>query len=737
MKKFFYFFLGTVVLAVFSVFTYVGYIYFHWANQKEEILSRLEGYKRQLDFQRKPISGEVGSSYVDTGAVAVPSRIYGINGELIGEFYVERRNLMTIENMSPYFPEALVAAEDRRFYRHKGVDYRGIFRAFVVNLSHLSYVQGGSTITQQLAKVLFTNREKSLKRKIFELFSALEIESHYTKKEILEMYLNLIFTGHGNYGVDASARYLFNKSAKDVSLAEVAMLIGMLPSPERYSPVKNLQRSLERQKSVLVAMSQTGELDSETANKDLKKFFINWRVEKSEDGYQSRIGKFKGKEYRINLAPFFLDFIYQKLEKHFTPEVITRGGLSIYTTLDYQKQLAAKRAVMTAIERQREHYKKMAKSLKKSGKEKFAKEILETLAQTQGAFLSVHPQTGYVSALVGGYQYSNENQFNRALLANRQVGSILKPLIYYLAIKRKIITPATMLNDEKLVVGKTNFQNYDKNYLGKISARDALRKSRNTVAVKLLQTVGIDEFRRLLADLLDSKFSAMEKSVPRELGIALGSASFTPEQVVKLYMPLVYEGKSVELKYLLRVEDKLGGILWQDESSQQPRQVLEPTASYITLSMLEGVFESGGTASWVNRLRKQTDYLPFEIAGKTGTTSDYRDAWFLGMTSDEVSVVWLGHDKNITLGVGRSGGKVCSPVWIDYLRSTRQKDLPEDFYQHFSFEGTTIESFCNSSGGVPRPRQPCEDIVEDQMFYAGSEPRFFDRVEEESKDIFQ
>lgn len=739
-KKIFILLLSLLVVGAIVVSAYVGYIYVRWNGQKEDILSRLEGYKRQLDFQRKPVSGEKSSSYVDTGIVAVPSRIYGRNNELIGEFYVERRNLVTLKKMSGYFPLALVASEDRRFYKHHGVDYQGILRAIIINIMQFRYAQGGSTITQQLAKVLFTNREKSIKRKIFEVFCAKEIESHYTKKQILEMYLNLIFTGHGNYGVDASTRYLFNKSAGQVDLAEVAMIIGMLPSPGNFSPVKDLEKSLDRQKKVLAIMVSMGDIDTETANKQLKKFFAKWQVVKTADGYRSKIGKFKGKEYRINLAPFFLDSIYQKLEKHFTPEVITRGGLSIYTTLDYKRQLAAKRAVMNAIDKQREHYKQLAEKLKKSGKAQQAQKFLNAQAKTQGAFISIDPRDGSVLAMVGGYKYSGENQFNRALLAKRQTGSILKPLIYYMAIKRKAITPATLVEDTKFVVGKTNFRNYDFSYLGNISARDALRKSRNTTAVRILQQVGIDEFRRLLADLLDMRFSDLSKTVPRELGIALGTSSFTPQQVARLYMPMVNEGKSVPLKDLLLIEDKMGRVLWEKDSDDEEREVLDPIASYITLSMLEGVFEPGGTASWVGRLQEKTGYLDYEIAGKTGTTSDYRDAWFLGMTSDEVAVTWIGNDDNTTLGKGRSGGRVCSPIWVDYIRSSRQDNPPAPFYANFPFEGTTTESFCSKSGGVPRPQNPCEDVVEDQLFYAGTEPRFFDtpaETEKTSEDIFQ
>lgn len=730
-----------------TLLSYITYVYTGWNQERQEILSRLEGYKRQLDFQRKPVSGEVNSSFVDTGTVAVPSRIYGINGELIGEFYVERRNLVTIENMSSFFPLALVASEDKKFYRHHGFDAYGIMRAVLVNIMNFGYVQGGSTITQQLAKVLFTNKEKSIQRKIYELFCAIEIEKHYTKKQILEMYLNLIYTGHGNYGVDAAARFFFNKSAKDVTLPEVALIIGVLPNPENYSPIRNLARSVQRQKIVLTSMITMKSIDTETTNRELKKFFKTWQVVKKGEEYVSAIGDFQGKEYRINLAPFFLDYVYQKLQENFTPEVITRGGLSIYTTLDYKRQVSAKRAVMTAIDRQRQFYKTRIEKLNKAGKSRQAKKLSDNLEKTQGAFISVDPRDGSILAMVGGYEYSAKNQFNRALLAHRQTGSVLKPLVYYLGIKSKAITPATLLEDSKLVVGKTNFRNYDSSYLGPITARDALRKSRNTVAVRLLQSIGIDEFRQLLAELLDMPFGDLKKIVPRELGIALGTASFTPAQVASMYMPMVNEGKSVPLQYLLRVEDKMGRILWQESeanSSLNARSVLDPVASYITLTMLQGVFEQGGTAPWVNRLREQTGYLAYDIAGKTGTTSDYRDAWFLGMTSDEVSVIWIGNDTNISLGHGRTGGAVCSPVWIDYIRSSRYNNPPQNFYQDFPFQGITRESFCSASGGVPLPQNPCEDVVENQVFYSGTEPRFFDKPKDTNaasqnpnNDIFQ
>jgi len=701
-------------------------IYIDWRKQHTGILAKLSSYKQQLDYLRNPLPIEERAGEVNLGAVAIPSRIFDKNSKLIGEFFTERRTLIPIEKIPKYLIEALIASEDRKFYSHEGINYLAIFRAFLVNLFSFRIAQGGSTITQQLAKILFTDRSRTLKRKIFEYFCAREIEHRFTKREILEMYINLVYMSHQNYGVESSAQYFFGKSAADLDHAEAAMIIGLLPNPKYYSPIKYLQNALNRQSIVLNSMLQMKFITEATKKLAVSSFKKKWNVKRTTDKLTSDIGKFPDRAYKLNLAPFFLNHIRNKLLKHFQSEVITKGGLRIYTTLDYKRQLAAQIALKVSIQKQKKYYLNQITRLRKQGKIRAADKIETAMRTVNGAFITIEPATGYILTMIGGSEFSAHNQFNRALKANRPIGSIMKPFVYYSAISQKMITPATMLEDTPLTIGKKKYKNYDGKFLGKITARTALKKSRNIPAIRVLKASGIDELRHILGDILDLPFTRIVKRVPRELGVALGTASFTPVEVARMYATLVNYGKRVIPRDLLRVEDHMGQILWEENEIPPEATIIDPVAAYITISMMQSIFEEGGSVGWVSSLvENNMKYLPFQIAGKTGTTSDYKDAWFVGATSDEVTAIWIGSDKHFTLGQGRSGGSLCAPVWISYIRETRLRDVPEDFLHDWPLEGTTTESFCNDTGGVPRNEGLCRHAIKDQVFFQGTEPRSY------------
>ncbi|RME93593.1 MAG: PBP1A family penicillin-binding protein, partial [Candidatus Hydrogenedentota bacterium] len=702
--------------------------YIKWSKEQDKILGKLADYKRQIDFIRSPVAGENRAGTVMLGAVALPSKVFDRNGKLIGEYYTERRSLIPYEKMPQHLIKALIASEDRDFFKHEGINFAAIFRAFLRNLISLRIAQGGSTITQQLAKVLFTNQERTLKRKMFEFFCAREIEEHYTKEQILEMYLNLVYFGHGRYGVDSISRYYFGKGADKLTLGESAMLIGLLPNPGGYSPLKNLRKALERQKMVLNAMVETGFITKKQMKSAIKKFYKDWQIFELEGSLMSQIGQFPDSAYRINLAPYFLDYIRQKILKTgiLDSEQILKGGLRIYTTLDYKRQLEAKRSLQSAIDNQKKYYQKIIARLKKKGKTKLAKQLERAKKETNGAFVTIEPSTGYILTMIGGYEFSKTNQFNRAVLAKRQVGSLIKPFIYYLGIFQKIITPATLVEDTPLKIGKKRFRNYDGKYLGKITARDALRKSRNTPTLRLLQKVGISSLRELIADLLAKDPKDLKKRIPQEIVVGLGTVSFTPLEMARFYASMVNKGKRVIVQDLLRVEDTKGRLLWEAEENPPQVSVMDPVAAYITITMLQGVFEEGGTAGWVAGLRKKnSDYLPFEIAGKTGTTSHYKDAWFAGLTSDEVSVIWIGTDHFQSLGKGRTGGGLCSPAWVNYIWMVREENPPPPFSADWPLDNIVREDFCNDSGGVPREEGLCPHVIHDQVFFKGTEPKFY------------
>lgn len=756
--------LGPLLFGLFAG-SYFGIIFFRWQGQQDEVLGKLVTYKKQLDHLRRNLPIEEMPGEVNVGAVAIPSRVYDKNRKLIGEFYTERRSLITLDKLPVYVPKALIASEDREFYEHEGINYSAIMRAFFVNLLKLRFAQGGSTLTQQLAKVLFTNQEKTLSRKIFEYFCAREIEQHYTKEQILEMYLNLVYMGNGNYGIESASQFFFGKSAANITVAEAAMLIGLLPSPNGYSPVNRLDRSLQRQDIVLKVMVEEQYINERQKTAALKQFYDTWSVrenpaykkesastdedDKENDDsesdnkkkkavsgkYLSSIGDFPDRSYRINRAPFFLDHIRQLLLKKFSNDEITRGGLRVYTTLDYHRQKYARTQIKARIEDQKNHYEKIIKNLIKQGKLDQVQKLKEAYDKTNGVFITIEPASGYILTMVGGAEFSSKNQFNRALLAKRQVGSTMKPFVYYLALSKGLITAATKVADTPLKVGKHTFNNYDYKHLGEIPAREALRRSRNIPAVRLLQQVGIDDLRQLIADILDKPFHQISKQIPREIGIVLGTPSFTPLELAQMYATLVNRGIRVKPRDLLRVENADGKILWQDEGPEPETRVMKEDAAFLTLTLLQGVFEHMGTAGWVGRLRdKKEGYLNFDIAGKTGTTSDYKDVWFAGVTSDEVSVVWVGNDLNTTLGRGRAGGSVCAPAWINYIQAVRSDNPPAPFAEKFDTGNMTRQSYCRDQGCVPRDENSCKNIVKDQYFISGTEPGEFCAAGESESD---
>ena len=727
-KKFYQIFIkGKISLYLILFIIYISVrvflAYNHWVEDEPRVLQKLALYKQQLQRLQSGEIQEGSVAIIEPGAVAIPSKVFDRNGALIGEFFTERRNLLPLSAYPQNLIRALIASEDRKFYEHHGINYMGILRAILRNLIHFRFAQGGSTITQQLAKVLFTNQEKTLDRKLFEFFCAREIEARHSKNEILEMYLNLIYVGHGNYGMDTAAQFYFNKSAKALNMGESAMLVGVIPNPKLFSPVADLPRSLERQQAVFSSLVATGDITAQDRQKLTDKFFSQWRIP-SNKSTKSAIGDFPDQSMGKNFAPFFLDYLRQKLAVQFSQDILTKSGLRIYTTLDLNRQMAAQRAVKAAVEIQKKHYSNLIEKARKKNNSAKVAEYEKALGGTNAAFISIEPKTGYILAMVGGAEFSSQNQFNRAVKAERQIGSVIKPILYYIAIAKKILTPASIIEDSPIL----DYQNYDGKFLGNITLRDALKLSRNPTAVRVLQKLDFDDLRDLFQSILKLPSSDIDKKIPRELGVALGSSSFTPLQIAQVYATMLNRGVRVEPRDLLRVEDHQGRMIWENTTPPPDEQIMDPVAAYITLSMMQAVVSEGGTAEYAfNSLRNAEKQFPYEIAGKTGTTSKYVDAWFAGLVSDESTVMWVGNDGNTTLGSGRSGSGLCAPRFADYLRATRSNEnKPKKFNEMIAGDAVTIKSFCPSSGLLPRFPGACADEVIDQVFIPGTEPTEFE-----------
>lgn len=571
------------------------------------------------------------SPQIEDFAPSLTTRIYDINGKLIGEFFTERREYAQLEEIPPLLIQAFIASEDQNFYRHPGVDPFGILRAFWQNLLSLRVVEGGSTITQQLSRSRFLDNRRSLERKLKEILLAFIIEHRYTKKEILEAYLNQIYLGHGVYGVKAASKLYFGKDLGELNLAEMAMLVGVARSPSYFSPYVDLNAAQKQKRRVLRRMLDCGFI----TEKDLEEAFSIPIV-------------LSGMERSPSICPYFLDYIIRELRRTFEDRQIFSGGLKVYTTLDSDLQ-------------------------------KTANEILKE-SDYQGAILCMDPKNGYIKVMVGGRDYV-ESKFNRATQAYRQPGSTFKPFIYAAAMDSGF-TPSTVLVDEPLEFPNSwKPQNYEKFFRGPLTLREALEKSVNIIGIKLLQEVGIDKVTQY------AKRMGVKSSLRRDLSLALGTSELTLMELVNAYCAFADEGLVPEPMAILRVEDTEGQVLY--ERKPAVRRALSQETAYIMARLLQGVIERGtGRRAAIGR----------PVGGKTGTTEDFIDAWFVGFTPDLVCGIFLGNDDRKPLGPQKTGGIIAAPLFAKIMKAAHEGIPPHDFVRP---EGIVEAEVCAKTGLLP------------------------------------
>nr|WP_092067169.1 penicillin-binding protein 1A [Dendrosporobacter quercicolus]NSL46444.1 PBP1A family penicillin-binding protein [Dendrosporobacter quercicolus DSM 1736]SDL50602.1 penicillin-binding protein 1A [Dendrosporobacter quercicolus] len=556
------------------------------------------------------------------------SQIYDINGHLITTVHsVENRVPVTLNKVPKNLQNAFISAEDTRFYQHMGIDPRGILRAAWSNISNRGVSEGGSTITQQLAKNAYLSQERTLKRKIQEAFLALQIERQYTKNEILELYLNQIYFGQGAYGVQAAAHLYFGKNVEDLNLAECAMLAGIPKSPNYYSPFNNLKAATERQAIVLDQMTKYGYIDHATARKakSTKLDLSSHRTAINEGG----------------IASYFVNYVTQLLIDKYGADAVYKDGLKVYTSLDLNMQRAAEKA-MTKLPTYRtdDHGVK----------------------QPQGALVAIDPRTGHIKAMVGG---RGNDQFNRAVMAERQPGSAFKPFVYLAAIESGL-TPSTVIEDSKVTFGDWSPINYDGKLHGRVTMRAALERSLNIPTVKLAQEVGPDRPLYYAQQMGISTLVMQGYTNDRNLAMSLGGLTkgVTPLETASAYGVFANHGVRVDPVAILKIVDRNGKTL--EQASPREQAVISERSAYIITDMLRGVITKGtGTAANIGR----------PAAGKTGTTSDYKDAWFVGYTPDLVAAVWMGNDNEGYLN-GITGGTTPAVIWQAFMTDALA-DIPQ------------------------------------------------------------
>ncbi len=590
------------------------------------------------------------------------TRIYSSDGQLIASLYRENRDSIPLSQVASNLPRAVIDTEDADFYRHRGFSLRGVARAGLRNLHDRGYAEGGSTITQQLARNMFLTSEKSLTRKIAEILLAVQIERRLTKDEILERYLNPVYFGQGAYGVETAAEVYFGKPASKLSLPESAMLAGLIRAPSYYSPYEHLDRARTRMGEVLGRMVEQGDITArQMADAERAPLHLAAKTNAGLIGIR---------------APYFVSYILPGLLQRYGEEMLYKGGLRVYTTLDLKMQAAAEEQVRRALDgAKRDH-----------------------LRAQQGAMVVIDPRTGSVRAMIGGYDFRT-SQFNRAWQAHRQPGSAFKPFTYTVAVMRGI-PPTHMLLDAPIefpmpdgsVWKPTDFE--DK-WHGPVTARYALENSLNTATIRLEQEVG----PRAIVDLAHRM--GIESKLEPELALTLGASDVTLLEITSAYGVFANGGIRAEPLAVTRVTDYHGKVL--EEHVADRHVVLSPQVAYVMTDMLKGVVARGtGTAANIG--------IP--QAGKTGTADDYRNAWFIGFTPSIVAGVWFGNDDNSPMN-HVVGGSLPARTWAAFMKQILPMLSKDDWTSPDGVvQATVCATDANAAGCTTHP----------EVFIRGTEP---------------
>src|SRR5574341_2504137 len=691
--------------------------------------------------------------------------LYTDQDEPFHSFFEQRRILVPISSIPARLKEAVLAAEDAQFYEHRGVSPRAMMRALVMNVLAGRRAQGGSTITQQLARRLFLTPEKSLVRKIREVLLALEIEKHYAKAKILELYLNLVYFGHGAYGVEAAAQTYFHKSVSDLSLPESAMLAGLPSAPNRFSPITDPSRARRRRDHVLDRMVKEGYITEDQADGAKRTPF--------DEALFTR---------QATVAPYFVEHVRQHLEETYGAYALYNTGLKVYTTLNLKMQRAAEEALVgglrdldkargyrpralqtgeatrarigpytprvaellpgivlkvkvKSLEVQLGRYRgeipfesfrwtKLANPaaafregdpvlvqvLSVDERRKAVELALEQDPELEGAFVALDPRDGAIKAMIGGYDFER-SKFNRAVQAKRQPGSAFKPFVYATAFDRNL-TPSSIIEDEPITfrfrVGNElvdwSPDNYDRKFRGPTTLRRALENSINVVTVRLIQQIGVEPVIRMAHQM------GIESELRPEIALALGVSEVTPLELTSAYGVLATGGLRAEPVAIRKVTDSQGRIL--EEHVPEPQAVMRPETAFVLTNAMKGVIERG-TAARARALKRP-------LAGKTGTTSEATDVWFIGFTPNLVAGVWVGYDIKKSLGPTETGGRMALPLWIAFM----QRILPDLPVEDFPAPENVVAVAVDHQTGEPVPPTERGAILE--YFIKGTEPAPFE-----------
>ena len=648
------------------------------------------------------------------------TRIYSVDGKVLDELFVQKRVFIELDRIPEHMQYAVVASEDRRFFEHWGLSMRSIARAVMINTLSLSYRQGFSTLTQQLARNLYKSVgfEDSILRKVKEMITAIQIERTYTKDEILEMYLNTVHFGHGTYGVEAATKRFFGKESRFLTIDESAMLVGLLPAPASYSPIHHPDRAIRRRNTVLRLMRDQGYVARNEYEENRAKT-LETVLEVPKRGS----------------APYFTEYVRRILEKADTALGINiyRDGLKIYTTLDSRMQEVAEKAVMSTVRddqnrlnkrlyNDREEFENLAyltiydeDSIKTmlSGEGQLYKDLRDKLL-VQCAFVAIDPNTGGILAMVGG-RPDYHDQYNRAVQARRQPGSVFKPFVYTTALDNGYPVTEQLLN-QPVVLNIQNMdgtwvkwkpQNYDGSTGGLTTFREGLRKSMNLISVRMVQQdiAPADQVKQT------AKRMGINTDIRAVDAIALGTSEVFPIEMVSAYSALSNKGVYSKPFAITKIEDRYGNIV--KEYFPNRKEVLSEETAYLMTSLMQTVMDrgTGGSARWKYKFNRPA-------AGKTGTTQGWSDAWFVGYTPQIAAGCWFGVDNfKVPLGPGQDGSRAALPAWAKFMKAAHDTlKLPVQKFEKPS--GIEDKEICIVSKKIPLPACP----VEQEIFKNGTEP---------------
>ncbi len=691
----------------------------------------------------------------------IPTKIYDIKGEVISEFFTEQRALVNYKDLPPHLIEAIISMEDNNFMKHAGIDIIGIFRGTIGNMLLGRRPRGASTLTQQVARgIVLKSRERTITRKLREIWVTFQIEKRLTKEEIVTLYFNQIFFGHSVYGVQAASRFYFNKDVQDLNLAECAMLATLPPSPNTYSPINNPNISMQRHKVVLKRMNDMKFITQAEGDIAYKEFW---------ESYTGKIGRRGTTAYSASMdrAPYVTEYVRRILVERYDEKTLKEEGLKIYTTIDIEKQEAAQKLLTEALRNYNIKYEggsldissvydrtllnklemlslivalpedlaynkfniAVRDALNKNvssplallsdmfGMENVNDVIMEVMKadeaelsrQIEGALVSINPKNGYIVSMVGGSGFTPRNQLNRVTQARRQAGSAFKPFVYAASMDITNYSPSTIVSDAPIgfVFEDGNSwipKNYSANFKGDVSLRYALAVSLNIATINVLNYVGVTNAIKYMEPIFkaDNDEKKSKRMFNADLTLSLGTGLFTPLELTTGFAAIANEGKEVEpilIRYVTDRHDVMIDNFEEDlkkeiEERGGAKQVMSQEVAYLISDILSGVLR-GGTATSAMYEAKFTRMG----AGKTGTSNDWKDAWFVGYTPELATGIWIGFDSfKYSLGNNQVGGRIAAPIWGKYMVEALKTIKPTWYKKPNNIVNINI---CAVSGKLP------------------------------------